>query len=69
MEVKKFKAVMRARVGDEIVAEIVLFRGTNQLTVDKYIEHIDQHHYPKDVERVLKDFFVTAIVTVEMKFL
>jgi hypothetical protein len=70
MEMAKFQAVIRARFGDEIMAEIVLLKGVNRLTIEQYIEQSDHYASARMAKQFLKDFFMdSAIVTIEMKIL
>lgn len=64
---KTYKAIMRARMGVDIVGELEVESGTDRLVVESFIESGEHMDRAKTAKKFLSLFYPGCIVTMEMK--
>lgn len=68
MALQTFAAVIRARVGIKLVAEMLWMTGDDRLTVEGFIEHCEEYAAYCAFKEFCQEWFSDCIVTAEMKF-
>lgn len=63
-----FTAVIRARIGIDIVAEMLWMSDEDRLTVEGFIEHCEEYAAYYSFRDFCQAWFSNCIVTAEMKF-